>query len=360
MRISMLFLISTLIACQTTTTEQTTQSSDFRMAKIDIHSHYLYDSDFLVPLLKEWNMQTLLVDVAKVDSTGNHRYWTEIKAQQTLHPDHFFLCTGFNAFGIDNVDFAEKIITQLTTEIAAGAIMVKVWKNIGMVDKDGQGNFVQIDDPRFQPIWDFLIEKDIPVLAHIGEPLQAWRPLEEGNPHYNYFASHPQYHAYHHPEIPRYETIMAARDNWLARNPGLTVVGAHMGSMSHDVSEIAKRLDKFPNFYVEPAARFGDLTRQDTEKVGRFFIKYQDRILYGTDFGNSEPTENESTETQAAKLSDLKKMHELHLAYFSGSDSLYFDSPMISFPVNTRSLALPDSVLQKFFFRNAEKVLKLQ
>lgn len=346
------------VACQPQNREQNAPLSQESVEKIDFHTHYRYDLEFLVPLLDKWKMQTLLVDVCRNDSSGVHRYWEEIKKQQSAFPDRYFLCSGFNAFGIDDPEYAQKIIEQLETEIAEGAQLVKVWKNFGMVDKDAAGNYVQIDDPRLQPIWDFLIEKNIPVLAHIAEPIQAWRPLQEGNPHYNYYKNNPQYHAYQHPEIPRWETIIAARDNWLAKNPQLTVVGAHMGSMSHDVDLIAQRLDQYPNFFVEPAARFGDLTGQDSEKVRQFFLKYQDRILYGTDLGTSQPSEELSDEAIKNRENYIQKMLELHWIYFSGTDSLYYDSPMISFPVQTHSLALPESVLRKVYAGNARKILE--
>ena len=354
--VSFLFL-AFLFACQPTSPEQKAPLSFNEIAKIDFHTHYRHDSKFLEPLFDEWNMQTLLVEVSRDDSSGVHRYWDHLKAMQVKHPDRYFLCSGFNAFGIDEPDYVQNIIARLDKEIGEGARLVKVWKNFGMVDKDANGEYVQIDDPRLQPIWNFLIEKNIPVLAHIAEPIQAWRPLQEGNPHYNYYKNNPQYHAYHHPEIPTWETIIAARDNWIGSNPNLTVVGAHMGSMSHDVGIIAQRLDKYPNFYVEPAARFGDLTGQESEKVRAFFLKYQDRILYGTDLGSSPPAGEVSPEDLASQEQYIRRMLELHWEYFSGTDSLYYDSPMISFPVETHSLALPDSVLKKVYLENARKLL---
>lgn len=359
MRYLLLPLLLIFIACQPAATDSDAVIQQEQIEKIDFHSHYRYPQPFLEPLLDKWHMRAQLVEVCKDDSTGIHRYWKEISAHAAASPDRFFLCTGFNAHGIDEPDFAASTIQRLESEIAAGARMVKVWKNIGMVDKDASGAYVQIDDPRLQPIWDFLVAKGIPVLAHIGEPLQAWIPLQEDNPHYNYFSTHPQYHAYLHPEIPRYETIIAARDNWLANNPDLIVVGAHMGSMSHDVDMIAERLDRFPNFHVEPAARFGDITGQDSEKVRAFFLKYQDRILYGTDLGTSAPASEVTAAAMEQRKQEIEKMISLHWAYFSGTDTLYFDSPMISFPVHTHSLALPTDVLQKLYAGNARRILQL-
>lgn len=329
------------------------------MEKIDIHTHYRADRSYLSGLLEDWKMKGLLVEVVTSDSNGIKRSWPRLLDQQRKYPTQFTLCTGFSAFGIDAPDYSQRMIDQLETEIEAGAKMVKVWKNFGLVDKDQSGEFVQIDDPRLQPIWDFLIEKGIPVLSHIGEPLQAWRPLEDGNPHYNYYDSHPEYHFYNQPDVPSWEAIMAARDHWLAENPDLIVVGAHMGSMSHDVDEVAKRLDRFPNFYVETAARWGDITGQETEKVKAFFLKYQDRVLYGTDLGSSGPEAEMSAEDLLAEQTRFKKMWQLHWDYVSGSDSLYFDSPMISFPVSTKSLGLPVEVIQKFYLDNALKILKM-
>lgn len=357
MRTLVFVLVCFCWACQSPTTESDSTIEQQSIEKIDFHTHYRVPQTYLMEILDEWKMQAVLIDVVRNDSTGEHRYWPDILKHQQAFPNSFFMCSGFNAYGIDEPDFADRIISQIAAEVKAGARMVKVWKNIGMVDKDASGAFVQINDPRFQPIWDYLIANDIPVLAHIAEPIQAWLPLKESdqNPHFNYYTEHPQYHAYQLPEIPRYETIIAARDNWLANNPDLVVVGAHMGSMSHDVGMIAAHLDQYPNFYVEPAARFGDLVGQDSDKVRQFFIDYQDRILYGTDLGTRDGDEA----AQAANQHMIKRMVELHWQYVSGTDSLYYDSPMISFPLSTHSLALPQSVLEKFYRTNAEKVLNL-
>ncbi len=332
---------------------------DKSMPKFDIHTHYRYERDFLQPLLEEWNMKTMLVQVDLGDPAVSRQKWEDIKTHHAQYPDRFVICAGFQAAGIDEPDYADKMITQIKQDLADGAIAVKVWKNFGMVSKDADSNYVQIDDERLQPIWDFLTKEKVPVLAHIGEPLQAFRPLVESerNPHFNYFNEHPQYHAYQHPEIPRWETIMQARDNWLARNPELVVIGAHTGSMSHDVAEIAKRLEQYPNFYVEPAARFGDLVRQESEKVRAFFIRYQDRIFYGTDLGTNQPAEGQSAEAQQNQREYINKMIDIHWQYLSGADSLYYDSPMISFPISSHSLNLPDSVLRKIYWENASKLL---
>ena len=352
------FLFLLLLSCQEKKEHPPTERLQEDFQKIDIHTHYRYDRNYIVPLLQKWNMRTVLVDVARKD-TGSLNRWNALKTQFKKYPDQFFLCSSFEASDIDNPEFAKNTINKLREDLAFGAVMVKVWKNHGMVITDKSGKYIQIDDPRIQPVWDFLAENHVPVMAHIGEPLQAWRPLEEGNPHYNYYKNNPQYHAYQHPEIPTWETIMEARDHWVANNPKLTIIAAHLASMGHDLDLVAERLDQYPNLMVETAARWGDITLQDSEKVKKFFIQYQDRVLYGTDLSINTPAQENSTSENGGG-ENTEKILRLHWEYLSGQDSLFFDSPMISFPISTKSLNLPDSVLKKFYFGNAVKILSMK
>ncbi len=357
---ALLFLaIIAFIACKSEKKEnevsQTVALDQQTVKKIDMHAHYKYERDYLPEFFKKWNMQALLVDVAISDSIGVKRSWNEYLAHTKTQPDLFFLCSSLIGVNIDAPDFASKAISQLEQEILSGARMVKVWKNFGMVTRDDSGKFIQIDDIRLQPIWDFLKERNIPVMAHIGEPVQAWRPLDDpNNPHYGYYKNNPQYHAYQHPEIPSYETIIAARDNWIANNPDLKILCAHLGSMSHDVDMVAERLDKFPNIYVEPAARFGDLVGQDSEKVKAFFEKYQDRILFGTDYGTSSPQSEKTSEELKGEERNLEESYHRLWTYLSTTDSVALRGQ------KNKGLALPVEVLNKFYYRNAADFLKLQ
>ena len=311
--------------------------------KIDLHSHYEHDDTALVPTLESWNLRSVLVNVFsdnRLLEKGDN-----MRALAAAHPGRFFLITTFDPFPIDDPDFAANSIERLQGEIARGARGVKVWKNIGMEVKDSSGRYVQIDDPRFQPIWDYLAERKIPVLAHIAEPQAAWLPLDTNDPHYSYYSTHPQYHAYAHPEVPRWEAIIAARDRWVARNPRLVIVAAHLASLERSVDEVAKRLDAYPNLYVETAARFNDLAMQPSEKVRDFMVRYQDRVMYGTDFGESDFSRER-----------LDHGYMQHWSYLAGGDSVDFGRPA-AWHARVPGLALPRPVLEKIGHLNAERVL---
>ena len=356
-----LVAIFTLLSCKSKTDEKASVNDQVvsieqkSIKKIDMHAHYQYERDYMPAFYKKWNMQALLVDVAIADSVGINRSWDEYVTHAQAQPNLFSLCSSLIGVGIDDPDFADKQIKRLKTEIEQGAKMVKVWKNFGMVTKDASGKFIQIDDARLQPIWEFLKEQNIPVMAHIGEPVQAWRPLDDkNNPHYGYYSDHPEYHAFKHSEIPSYETIITARDNWIRNNPDLKILCAHMGSMSHDVAMVAERLDKFPNIYVEPAARFGDLVGQDSEKVKAFFEKYQNRIMFGTDYGNSSSQEGKRAEDLRKEEESLDEDYLRLWSYVATKDSIAERGQ------KNIGLGLPIEILNKFYYQNAADFLKLK
>lgn len=337
------------------TSSESFSQEDIR--KIDVHTHYYYDRDYLIPILQDWNMMAVAVDV--VTEGDSREDWEAIRALREAHPQHILLCTGFDASKIDEPDFADNVIAQLEEDIEQGAIMVKVWKDVGMVIKDASGEYIQIDDPRFQPIWDFLAEEDIPLMTHIGEPRAAWEPLDERSPHYTYYSNNPEYHNYDNDEVPSWETIIEARDRFLENNPDLTVIGAHMGSMAYDVDEVAKRLDEYPNFYVEPAERFGDLAIQPSDAVRNFIIEYQDRFLYGTDL-RARPAASELSDDELQEEREgIEKRLEVHWEYLTSADSLTFVRTASSFTTPTRGLNLSRDVVEKVYFENAARLLDL-
>jgi predicted TIM-barrel fold metal-dependent hydrolase len=329
-----------LVACG-----RSLQAADLRrdtFEKIDVHTHYFAPRGYLVPMLERWHARAVILNytMGEPDSLVRRR-WDDVLALAHSAPDRFWVATTFDPTAIDQPDFAARTLAQLRTDFADGAVMVKVWKDLGLTVRDRSGRFVQIDDPRLQPIWDYLAARHIPVLEHSADPREGWRPLDPKSPNYEYFRTHPDLYPYLHPEMPRWETVIAARDHWLARNPGLTVIGAHFGSMADDLDAVSRCLDSFPNFNVDVSARLADIERMPVERVRRFFLAYPDRILFGTDRTTlgSEP---------GIHPAELRKEHEQTEAQYAG----WWD-------YTSRTLRLPVPVLAEFFSGNARRLLHL-
>src|SRR5690606_29788376 len=130
-----------------------------------------------------------------------------------------------------------------------GAVMTKIWKEIGLELKSPSGEFVLPDDPLFDPIYAHLARPGKPLLAHLAEPLEAWLPLDTAGVHYSYYSRNPEWHLYQRPEFPSHAALIASRDRIMEKHPDLVVIGAHLGSLEHDVDEVAARLDRYPNFH---------------------------------------------------------------------------------------------------------------
>ena len=262
--------------------------SDFiRTQKYDAHMHYHTFNDLFVRKTKNANIHLFTINT-NLDSLSID---SQFEIAQFLHQRHTktfnFLCT-FDATLFSKKSFAEDAIEQIKKSMTAGAKGVKIWKNIGMSLKNEDGQYIMADDPVFDPIFTFLEKEKIPLLTHLGEPQNCWLPVEQMtiNSAKNYFSNNPEYHMYLHPEAPSYEQHLMARDRILECYPGLIVVGAHLGSMEWNLEEVAKRLDRFPNFFVDISGRFEyifDQTIRNRNYVIDFFQTYQDRLLYGTD-----------------------------------------------------------------------------
>ena len=325
--------------------------TDFsKIKKIDVHTHVITARPDLVQQAKDDNfiLISLNAEVPYFPPIDSQEYY--ILQLRHNFPNDVYYVTTFETATINQPGWSDRQLAYLKKSFDSGAIGVKVWKNIGMAIKDKDSNFIMIDNPIFDPIFNYLEQNNIPVMCHIGEPKNCWLPLDQmtTNNDRSYFTAHPEYHMYLHPEYPSYETQIQSRDHLLEKHPNLKFIGAHFGSLEWDVDEISKRLDKFPNMSVEPTERWGQLqyqSIQNWQKVHDFFIKYQDRIMYGTDLGAEENNNPDSVKMKAHTLwlSDWK--------YLTTGDSL--QSPFVN--NKFKGLHLPKEVIDKIYYKNTEK-----
>jgi predicted TIM-barrel fold metal-dependent hydrolase len=311
---------------------------------IDAHVHVYTDDLRVSAFLKQYNLH--FVDIAVVDDRDPFYKALEPQLQDVLalvrsSGGHTSLCTTFSPYDFEKPGFSQRVIRQLNENFSEGAVAVKIYKTIGMeIKKTGDG-YLMPDDPVFKPIYLDIAAHNRTVIAHLGEPTSCWLPPDPANVDYGYYRQHPQEYAYRHPEWPSKAAILAARDHMLQENPKLRVVGAHLGSMELDVSEIAKRFDLYPNFAVDTAARVPYLMFQPRDKVRSFLIKYQDRVLYGTDIEILPSSDVEAT------LNQLKNTYARDWKYFATDEMMEYQGKEV------RGLGLPPLVLRKLYHDNA-------
>ena len=321
--------------------------------KIDVHSHIFEDVPEMAEMLDRTNMRIVNVCVRGTDPERLRRQEAMAEQQQARYGKaRFPFASTFDLTRRDNPDYADQVKRWLSASFEKGALMVKIWKEVGMEIKDRQGRFVLPSDALFDPIYAFLTERGKPLLAHLAEPREAWLPLDPASVHYGYYSRNPEWHLHGRAGYPTHEELVASRDRILERHPRLTVIGAHLGSLEHDVDEIARRFDRYPNFYVDCSARTTDLTRQPADKVRAFLVKYQDRVLYGLDQTRSpDPKREDSKEERQRFVRDLEGAYRRDFRYYAGEGEMEYRGKTV------RCLSLPREVLEKLYHGNAERIV---
>lgn len=319
-----------------------------RLHPIDAHVHIYKDDAVFNALLKQLNLGLLNICVIDDREAGYKELEPQRSQVLTIRRStsgRAAFCTTFSPYDFEGPGFTRRVVQQLDEDFADGAIAVKIYKTIGMEIKTKAGKFLMADDPAFDPIYAHIAARDKTVVAHLAEPSSCWEAPDPASPDYGYYKKYPAEYAYLHPEYPSKAAILAARDRILAKHPRLRLVGAHLGSMERDVNEIAVRLDRYPNFAVDTAARVPYLMLQPREKVRAFLIKYQHRVLYGTDLV-FEPADN--TEKALQKWRDT---YERDWKYFSTDQIVQYKDHKV------QGLHLPNEILRKLYRANAVRWL---
>lgn len=312
---------------------------------IDAHTHIYTYAPKYVALLSKLKMHTL--DIMVVSDNAHPERKDLAKESHDVfnlvqHSNgQVFACTTFDAYRFNEKDFAKHAIEGLDQAFAQGAVAVKVWKNIGMQVKDTKGNYILPDDPALKPIYEAIAAHHKTLVMHIADPDTAWSPPGSKAPDQAYFIEHPEWYMYKIPGSPSKDQILNARDHVVRDNPNLKVVGAHLGSMEADFGRIAADLDRYPNFAVDLTARMPYIMKMPREQAIAFFTKYQDRLIYGTD------------ETLYPDADVNRFLLGAERTYARDWRFLSTDATFSYRGVESKGLALPQSILRKVYHENA-------
>lgn len=308
-----------------------------RFPTLEFHGHIFpwYSGDLEADLNK--CRTPLFVNLA-LRTTTAEAYASLLKDRPQKNVLHFpgwnysRLKTENNAAGI------AKMAEDLEELAKAGIKGVKLWKNLGLGQKKPDGTFYAIDDPIFDPLWDVAARYNLIIAIHTADPPAFFEKVDEHNERFEELSRHPEWSF---AGGPSFEEILAQRDRLFERRRDVRFVALHFGELAHDLKRAAALLDRHPNVWLDTAQRIDELGRQPMA-ARKFFIQYQDRILYGTD-----------------GVPDYEKVR-IYWRFFETADE-YFDYHP---PHKARKglwkisgLALPDNVLRKLYYANALKLL---
>jgi predicted TIM-barrel fold metal-dependent hydrolase len=243
-------------------------------------------------------------------------------------------------WAVNRTDFGAEMAAKLADAYHRGARGLKIHKSHGLYYRDSGGKLITVDDPRYDPIWAKCGELGIPVLIHTSDPAAFFLPLDPTNERYEELARHPNWHFYGK-DYPSQAELLEARNRVVARHPKTNFIAAHMLNHAEDLQYVAGCLEKHPNLYVETAERIAELGRQPYT-ARRFFLRYADRILFGTDAAPNVP------------------VYSPYFRFFETDDE-YFRYMPTEVPTTGRwyiyGIDLPDDVLRKLYYENALRLV---
>lgn len=316
-----------------------------RFPVIDIHNHLGAGASFLsaervgryITEMNEAGVRT----VVNLDGGWGETLQQTIEALDKAHPGRFATFALVNFDGIDDPDWSEREAKRLAEGFQQGARGLKIDKRLGLRYRDKAGKLMPVDDPRLDAIWATCAKHQKPVVIHVSDPTAFFTALDKNNERWHELNEHPNW-LFFGDQFPKQQEILDQLHRVIEKHPQTIFINTHFGNHAEDLASVGEKLDKYPNMYVDFDARISELGRQPYS-ARKFFLKYQDRILFGTD-----------TTPRRDAFRIYYRFLETDDEYFDCSASHHRQGFWMIY-----GIYLPDDVLEKIYYKNAERLLNL-
>lgn len=315
-----------------------------RYPVIDIHNHLGGGKDRLTAqvvnnYLKVMN-DTGVRTIVNLDGGWGERLKESVAALDEAHPGRFLTFALVNFDNMDDPDWGKREAKRLEESFRAGARGLKFHKTLGLRYRYKNGKLMTVDDPKLDPVWETCARFKRPVVIHVADPAAFFTPLDRHNERWHELNANPGW-LFYGGNNPKRQDVLDQLHHVIAKHPKTTFINTHFGNNAEDLASVAEKLDRYPNMFVDIDARISELGRQP-HTTRRFFIKYQDRILFGTD------------------TNPRRDAYRIYYRFLETDDE-YFDCSASHHRQgfwNIHGIHLPDVVLEKVYRRNAERILQ--
>jgi predicted TIM-barrel fold metal-dependent hydrolase len=314
-----------------------------RYPVVDMHNHLGGGKGWLTPqrvrhYLTEMN-ETGVRTVVNLDGGWGDRLKETLAALDEAHPGRFLTFALVNFDGLDDPDWGKREARRLEESFRAGAKGLKFHKSLGLRYRYKNGRLMPVDDPKLDPVWEACARHKRPVVIHIADPAAFFTPLDRFNERWHELNANPGW-LFAGKQFPKRQELLDQLHRVIARHPKTTFINTHFGNNAEDLAAVADKLDRYPNMFIDIDARISELGRQPYT-ARRFFLKYQDRIMFGTD------------------TPPRRDAYRIYYRFLETDDE-YFDCSASHHRQgfwNIYGIYLPKEVLDKVYRKNAERVL---
>lgn len=306
---------------------------------IDMHTHVYASTK---EEIEEWiqTMNTRGVEKCIVMTQATGAKFDSIFALYADYPDRFDVWCGIDYTGYDQPGFAPNAIAELERCMKIGA------KGVGELGDKGKGLFyssptmafgMHPDDPRMIPIFKKCAELNLPVNLHVAEPIWMYKKMDPTNED---LITAERWRVIQGEDVKTHAEMIDILENCLKQNPETTFIACHYANCSYNLDKVSKLLDNYPNLILDISARYFYIS-VTPRRSSAFYKKYQDRLLYGTDWGRNPA------------------MYKLTFRILESSDEHFYGNEY-NFNSNKwplHGLELSDTILEKLYRKNALELI---
>ncbi|HWI55601.1 MAG TPA: amidohydrolase family protein [Bacillota bacterium] len=308
-----------------------------RFPVIDMHTHDYAKTDAQIA---EWvrTMDELGIRKSVILCQAHGKEFEAIIARYNKYPDRFSVWCGFDYTGYDQPGYGPAAVAELERCFRAGA------QGVGEMGDKGKGMFftdppawgMHFDDPRMDPLLAKCGQLGMPISIHVADPKWMYEPMDKSND--GLMNAH-QWRLDNQTNLLSHAELVDTLERAVKKHPHTTFVACHLANCCYDLGKLGALLDKYPNLYADISARYAE-TAPIPRATARFYQKYQDRLVYGTDMGRA------------------KQMYLTTFRILETQDEHFYDWDLFTYHWPLHGFGLSDKILKKVYAGNAEKILK--
>lgn len=324
---------------------------------IDSHVHIvplpapvrLADQIFQTVNIKKFAMKS-------AGKVGSPRYRATLQVAAIFGENAAYF-TNLDWRGIDDKNWGTREAKALALAMKEGASGIKIFKALGLGVRLANGKLLKVDDPRLDPIFKMAAKTGAIIAWHVGDPVAFFDPITKQNERYDELSQAPEW-SFYGQDFPSHKALLDARDRVLKKHPKTLFLGIHLANYPENIDYVAKLLDRYRNLYVDTSARVPEIGRHPAKKVREFFVKYQERILFGSDIIiTPRSMQLGSVSEKPPTLEDAINFYAIHRRFFETNDKQFAHPTPIQGRWKIDGIGLPPEVLRKIYYTNADKLI---